>query len=161
MKIGYVLSGGASRCISHLGIIKALEEMFEQAEHMKDQYELYQTSPMGMRFVKQSKAYMSPEYQKEAAYIDTPFLTETKATETLLEDYQQIMLKHGGVPHWGKINSVLDGRHELIPQLYPVYKIWKKVLQRFNPNGTFDNMYVQRLGLRSAEVPELNKAALV
>ncbi|MBC7451790.1 MAG: FAD-binding protein, partial [Cytophagales bacterium] len=86
--------------------VNAIDAICAKAEEMKDKYDLYQTSPLGMRFVKQSKAYLSPEYQKEAAYIDTPFLTETKATDTMLEDYQQIMLKHGGVPHWGKINSI-------------------------------------------------------
>src|SRR4029077_17683030 len=59
----------------------------------------YESSPLGMRFTKRSTAFLAPETERDVCYIDTPFLLSTEGTEVMLEHYQQIMLKNGGVPH--------------------------------------------------------------
>jgi len=131
-----------------IAYINALEEMFEKAENNKSR-NWYQTSPMGIRFVDKSEAYLSPEHGKKVAYIDTPFLVGTPHADDILTSYQEIMFKHGGIPHWGKINTILDDRTDQIKQLYPMLNEWEKTFKRFNPAGTFNNQFSDRLGLGS------------
>ncbi len=129
-----------------IAYIDALEEMFDQAENNKVK-NWYQTSPMGLRFVEKSEAYLSPEYGKKVAYIDTPFLLGTPHADDILRSYQEIMFKHGGIPHWGKINTILNDRSDKIKGLYPMLSEWEKTFKKFNPNGTFNNQFSDRIGL--------------
>lgn len=126
--------------------IKALEEMFEKAKENR-QKDLYQTSPMGLRFVDESPAYLSPEYGKKVAYIDTPFVIGTPKLDEILWEYQQIMFKHNGIPHWGKINTILDDNLPAIKKYYPKLAEWQQVFNSLNANKTFSNQFSDRLKL--------------
>ncbi|MEL7002279.1 MAG: FAD-binding protein [Bacteroidota bacterium] len=126
--------------------IQALEEMFEKAEENKAKG-LYQSAPMGIRFVDKSPAYLSPEYNRQVAYIDTPFILHSPKLDEILHGYQHIMTNHNGIPHWGKINSILDGRSELIEKNYPCLEDWQEVFREFNLNKTFSNAFSDRLNL--------------
>lgn len=126
--------------------IEALEEMFAMAEENR-QKGLYQTSPMGLRFVDQSPAYLSPEYGRKVAYIDTPFVIGTPKLDEILWGYQQIMFKHNGIPHWGKINTILDDNLQAIKKYYPKLAQWQEVFKSLNANKTFSNQFSDRLRL--------------
>ncbi len=126
--------------------ITALEEMFDKAVENKEKG-LFQTAPMGLRFVDRSPAYLSPEYGRQVAYIDTPFITGTPKLDEILYGYQEIMLKHNGIPHWGKINTILDGKPEVIEKYYPELQVWQKYFREFNPKKTFSNKFSDRLNL--------------
>jgi hypothetical protein len=126
--------------------VDAIEQMFKAAEDMAS-LGIYQTAPMGLRWVARSNAYLAPQYKRDMCYIDTPFLVGTNGADELLNKYQQISLDHGGIPHWGKINSILDENVNLIPQLYSKLDVWKNVQQQFNPKGTFESAFANRLGL--------------
>ncbi len=127
--------------------IRTIDALIAMAKDRKDNYRLYHSSPLGVRFVKASKAYMAVEYGRDVAYIDTPFLLRTRGTETMLEKCQEIMLAHGGIPHWGKSNFILDGKPEFFSAVFPKLQVWRTVLKRFNPLGTFNNQFMERKGL--------------
>ncbi len=126
--------------------IKALEEMFDKAEDNMPKG-LYQSAPMGLRFVDESPMYLSPEYGKKVAYIDTPFVLDTPKLDEILYGYQEIMLQHNGIPHWGKINTILDGKPEVIKGYYHKLDVWQENFKKFNPNKTFSNKFSDRLNL--------------
>ena len=126
--------------------IKAVEEIFEKAKENRAK-KRYQTAPLGLRFVDQSPAYLSPEYGKKVAYIDTPFILGSPLLDDILFEYQEIMLANNGIPHWGKINTILDGKTELLEQFYPEIDKWKEVFHQFNPNDTFSNKFSDRMKL--------------
>jgi FAD/FMN-containing dehydrogenase len=127
--------------------IATIDEIITTAKTMKDEYRLYHSSPLGVRFVKASEAFLATEYHRDVAYIDTPFLLRTHGTETMLEKCQQIMFDKGGIPHWGKSNSILDGKPEFLDATYPELGKWKAALKKFNPCGTFNNHFMERIGL--------------
>ncbi|MEM1137237.1 MAG: FAD-binding protein [Bacteroidota bacterium] len=127
--------------------LDAVEELFEKAAEIADKYRLYQSAPIGFRFVQKSTAYMAPEYNRDVCYIDTPFLLKAKGSEVILQEYQKIMFRHGGIPHWGKINSILDTNTEKIPELYPKFTDWQQVIFTFNSSGIFNNYFTKRLKL--------------
>jgi L-gulono-1,4-lactone dehydrogenase len=127
--------------------IATIDEIIATAKTMKDDSRLYHSSPLGVRFVKASEAFLATEYHRNVAYIDTPFLLRTHGTETMLEKCQQIMFEKGGIPHWGKSNSILDGKPEFLTATYPKLDTWKATLKKFNPSGTFNNHFMERIGL--------------
>ncbi len=128
-------------------IVTTVDELMELADHIRTHHRIYQSAPIAVRFVKRSKALLTPEYNKDVAYIDTPFLLGINGNEFMLEKYQELMFKNGGIPHWGKTNSVLDKRPGDLNIFYPRIETWKKVIRKFNPNGTFNNSFSDRLGL--------------
>ncbi len=127
--------------------IDTIDKIIQSAAKMKENSRLYHSSPLGVRFVKGSKAFLAVEYNRDVAYIDTPFLLRTKGTETMLEKCQVIMFGNGGIPHWGKTNTILDGKPEFLETAFPKLGTWKMVLKKFNPTGTFNNHFMERTGL--------------
>ena len=133
--------------------MKAIEELFDLVEKMKTDGRLYQSAPLGLRFVKRSKAYMTMEYERDVIYMDTPFMTKTKGADLMLDHFQDLLLSYGGIPHWGKINNRLIGRPELVRQMYPKFKEWQKVYLEFNSSGIFSNQFSDRLLFDEVELP--------
>lgn len=127
--------------------INAIDKLMENAKNLLNNKKLCHSSPITVRFVKRSKAFLATEYERDVAYIDVPFLVKTKGTETMLELCQQIMFDYGGIPHWGKINSILDGKPEFLAATYPALGKWKSALMKFNPSGTFNNAFMERIGI--------------
>lgn len=128
-------------------IVKTLDELMQKAMEIKANHKVYQSSPIAVRFVKRSRAYLTPEYDKDVAYIDAPFLLGINGNEFMLEKYQELMLKNYGIPHWGKTNNILDSNPDQLQTLYPKLSEWKTVIRKFNPDGTFSNKFSERLKL--------------
>ncbi|HEX7902548.1 MAG TPA: D-arabinono-1,4-lactone oxidase [Chitinophagaceae bacterium] len=128
-------------------IVKTIEDLMKKAGEIKNNHKAYQSAPIGVRFVLRSKAYLAPEYEKEVAYIDVPFLLGINGNDFMLEQYQEILLKNYGIPHWGKTNTILDADPAYLQTLYPQLSTWKKVIKEFNPDGTFSNKFSERLKL--------------
>lgn len=127
--------------------ITAIEKIMGLAKKMQEDARLYHSSPVTVRFVKRSKAFLATEYGRDVAYIDVPFLLRTRGSETMLELCQQVLFDHGGIPHWGKSNSILDGKPEFMAATYPGLNKWKAALKKFNAKGTFNNHFMERTGL--------------
>lgn len=140
--------------------VEALEDLFNKAEENR-KHGLYQSAPMGVRFVDESPAYLSPEYGKKVAYIDTPFIMHSPHLDEILYGYQEIMINHNGMPHWGKINSILDDKPHLIAKNYTKLKEWQEVFQEFNPNKTFSNVFSDRLNLGSIDTNKTDNATVM
>lgn len=119
-------------------------ELFKAAKQFAEQGKIYQTSPIGFRFVKDSEALLAPEYKRSICYIDTPFLKGTTGADELLEAYQDIMFRGGGFPHWGKKNTRLSAYPEKIKQTFPKLDTWKAVQKKYDPLQIFANNYTAR-----------------
>lgn len=130
-----------------LRLVKALEELFEQVQQMAHEQGEYQSLPFQLHFVRQSPAYLAPEYQREVCYLETPLLHKSKKGQHLLKHYQQTMFKAGGIPAWGKVNDILLSDPARLKQLYPRLATWEKVFHYFNPDGCFTNTFIKDLQL--------------
>ena len=129
------------------GAINAVEAIMEQAERFREDSHLFQSSPVGMRFVQASNAYLTPENCRDVCYVDTPVLLHTQGGDGILDRYQDILMKFDGVPHWGKVNNRFVGRTDLLLKYYPKLKQWEEIFHQLNPLGTFSNNFSDRLGL--------------
>lgn len=63
----------------------------------------YVSSPVGLRWVKASDAYLAPQYGRDSVMIEVPVLNGTPNQKETLERYVEFMVtKLGGRPHWGQ-----------------------------------------------------------
>jgi L-gulono-1,4-lactone dehydrogenase len=128
-------------------IVQIIETIMEQAIKNAEIGNIYQSSHIPVRFVPPSKAYLSPAYNKETVYIDIPLLQKTIGDYEILDRYQDLIVKEGGIPHWGKINNKLYGRYELIRNFYPKLDTWKEIRQKLDPKRTFVSDFMEKANL--------------
>ncbi|MEL7122879.1 MAG: hypothetical protein AAFO07_25755, partial [Bacteroidota bacterium] len=78
---------------------------------------------------------------------DVPLLKKTPNRARILNEYKDLVFRMGGFPHWGKINNQLVNFKETIPGKFPNLHLWEKTMRKFNPIGTFDNVFSEKLDL--------------
>ena len=129
-------------------LIDVMEKIFAQTKYLVAYAKLYHPSYIPLRFTQQSKAYLSTASIGETMYIDVPTLYGVLGFEDLLESYQEQLIPLGGFPHWGKMNKVLYQRHDVIQQAIPKYQKWINVRRQMDPDGTFINDFIIKMGLK-------------
>ncbi|HKQ69202.1 MAG TPA: D-arabinono-1,4-lactone oxidase [Polyangiaceae bacterium] len=115
-------------------------------ERAKD-HNLYMTSPLGLRFVRGTDAFLSPQYGRDTCMMETPTLSSTpRGGETLAAIHSMLARQFRARPHWGQINlheaAVLQG-------LFPRLRDFVDAFAAFNPHGFFDNAFTDQMGLRN------------
>jgi hypothetical protein len=124
-----------------------LEFVFARTIEHEQYAEIYHPSFLAVRFVKQSKAYLSSCYRGPTVYIDIPTLYSTIGYMSLLERYQEVMIDKGGIPHWGKVNNKLYHQMDFIFTQFPKATTWVKVRKNMDPKRTFLNDFILNMGL--------------
>lgn len=127
--------------------LDCLESLFITAQRFAEKGNIYQSSPIGLRFVKGGPVYLSPEYKHDVCYIDTPVMNGTVGADELLEAYQENMFACGGFPHWGKKNFKLSAHLEKIEKRFEKLGAWKAVRNKYDPGKLFTNEYMERFQL--------------
>ncbi|RLB49991.1 MAG: hypothetical protein DRJ42_19825 [Deltaproteobacteria bacterium] len=125
--------------------------------------EWWHTSPLGIRFVGQSRALIAPSYDGPRVSIEIPLLydiSEGPRARALHNQYRDRMMReleeeltcdrYGGRPHWGQRNWMTDARAEAM--YGERWERWKAQYRRFNPHDTFANAFTDRMGL-SGDTP--------
>jgi L-gulono-1,4-lactone dehydrogenase len=127
--------------------LNCIESIFETAKHYAEEGEIFQSSPVGLRFVKADTAYLSPAYNHSVCYVDTPVLKGTMGGDELLEAYQEDMFACGGFPHWGKKNFKLSAHLDKIEKKFPKLSVWQTIQRKYDPERLFTNTYTERFQL--------------
>jgi hypothetical protein len=111
------------------------------------------TSPIGMRWVKASEDFLSPQYQRDTIMLEVPLLKpvvghDTSKNVEALNRYANLMMNDFEArPHWGQQNPMSAAQFAAnyatgIPSFI-------KAVKRFNPSGVFDGPLTAQLGLRA------------
>ena len=97
--------------------------------------------PIEVRFAAADGVWMSTAYGRESAYIALHRYWREDPRE-YFEAAEQIMLAHGGRPHWGKMHtldaSTLRTRH-------PRFDDFVALRDRLDPDRMFQNRYLERV----------------
>ncbi len=129
-------------------LVGAIEASVQLAELLAKQHNFYQSSFLSVRFVKQSKALLSPNFGRDTFYLDVPLLRGTKGERDILAWYQLRMMELGGIPHWGKINERLYEDQDFLETVYGErLTTWRRVQEALDPNRTFINDFIEKTGL--------------
>jgi FAD/FMN-containing dehydrogenase len=126
--------------------IEAVETIFRVARERRELGQVYQSSPIALRFVKASPAYLSMMNGRDTMMIELIGLSGNDGGIELLKAYEEALYALGGRPHWGHINT-LSGSHGFVESMYPQYRKWMDVRSRLDPDGVFDGPFSKRIGL--------------
>ncbi len=99
--------------------------------------------PMDVRFVKQDNSWLSYAYGEDCVTVgcvtrDAASADHYKAFEVV----EEIFLKHGGRPHWGKRFEAKDAE---LSKIYPKWEAFKEMRVKMDPTGKFLNPYLAKL----------------
>jgi len=97
--------------------------------------------PIECRYVKGDKLWLSPSYERDAAYIAI-HMYKGMAYKHYFAKLEEVFKHYQGRPHWGK-------EHTLTPidlqNLFPKYNDFLQVRKQLDPNNLFLNSYLAEL----------------
>jgi hypothetical protein len=126
--------------------LKCVERIVEVADQRRRLGDAYHSSPISLRFVKASEAYMSMMNGVNTMMIELIMSTHTVGGMELLAAYENALYAFAGRPHWGQVNS-LTGSNGLISSMYPDYERWQEIHAQVNSSGVFDSPFSKRVGI--------------
>lgn len=134
--------------------IDAVDEIIKvlatSAEHGKQ----FIQSPLGVRFVAASDAYMSMMYKQDTCMIELPVLYKVKGGMEVLQRAQEELYKLGGRPHWGLQLDRMTAADDFMQKLYPKADTFISVVRKLNDSGVFDNAFSDRVGFSKIPLGE-------
>ena len=95
--------------------------------------------PFELRCIAADDAFLSPFYQRHSGSIAVHAYYQNDYS-FLFDLVEPILRRHGGRPHWGKLNSLRAGDFEA---LYPRFKEAMQVRHALDPAGKFLNNYLR------------------
>jgi FAD/FMN-containing dehydrogenase len=105
---------------------------------------IYHPSPLALRFVAGSQAYLSMTRREPHATIEMSMFRQQHGAIEALLSYERACMNAGGRPHWGELH-LLTGEPGWLTQNYPDFPLWHQVYRALNPRGTFDNHFTDRV----------------
>lgn len=131
----------------------AVEKIVEVAAQRRRLGNVFHSSPISLRFVKASDAYMSMMQGRDTVMIELIMATHTVGGMELLNAHENALYELGGRPHWGQVNS-LTGSHGLVAAMYPRYREWQEVHAELGAGGVFDSPFSKRVGISRTQFRE-------
>lgn len=126
--------------------IDAVETIFRVASERRELGQVYQSSPIALRFVRASPAYLSMMNGRDTMMIELIGLNGNDGGIELLKAYEEALYALGGRPHWGHVNT-LSGSGGFVASMYPRLADWLEVRASLDPDGVFDSPFTKRVGL--------------
>jgi L-gulonolactone oxidase len=124
-------------------------EVFLEIKRFIEDEQLDVLFPIEYRYVRGDDIPLSPFYQRDSAVLSC-HVFKGKPFERYFRGAEQIFLKYGGRPHWGKMHQ-LDGAQ--LRALYPEWDAFHQMRQRLDPQGLFISPYLERtFGVTPARV---------
>lgn len=125
----------------------AVARIIDIAERHRRLGAAYHTSPIALRFVKESDASLSMMQGRDTMMIELIQMTRTEGGFELLAAYEDALYAIGGRPHWGQINT-LTGSADQIRALYPAtIDEWLEVHAELDATGVFASPFSKRVGI--------------
>ena len=105
---------------------------------------------LSLRFVGQSRAYLSPQHHStRTCMVEFTAATGLNSTKPLMTRLEAEGKARGGIQHWGMFN---DLNASDVAKAYPRLDTWRKIRRELTNGGTlrtFDNDFTDRCGLSS------------
>ncbi len=130
--------------------LEAVDRFLELAERQRAIAGRCHSSPVSLRFVKASKAYLAPQSGRDTCMMEIIFGKGTVGANELIYLYEHELSRFGARPHWGQLNYVTGG-HPVLRKMYPQYDRWLETYKRLNANHVFDSAFAKRVGIADYE----------
>lgn len=99
--------------------------------------------PMDIRFVREDHSWLSYAYGQDTVTVGCVSRNaKTADTYEAFKTVEEIFIKHGGRPHWGKRFKAKDKQLE---KIYPKWNDFKTLRKELDPNNKFLNGYLKKV----------------
>jgi len=115
----------------------AIREMREAMEREK----FHVHFPVECRYVAADDIWLSPAYGRDSAYIAV-HMYRGMPYKRYFEVMEQIFLRYGGRPHWGKLHTL---KGEGLKERYPMWQNFADVRSAMDPQEMFLSPYMREL----------------
>ncbi|MDZ8172072.1 D-arabinono-1,4-lactone oxidase [Microbacterium xanthum] len=119
----------------------AVGDAFDQVRALIEERGWRVSFPIEVRFAAADDRWLSTAYGRDSAYIAVHRYWREDPSE-YFEAVEQIMLTHGGRPHWGKMHTL--GVSQLRDR-YPHFDDFVALRDRLDPERLFGNRYLSRV----------------
>jgi FAD/FMN-containing dehydrogenase len=125
--------------------LDAVDRIFALADEARVAGDIYQSSPVSLRFVAGSPHALAMQYGADpACMIEMPVLPGTHGAMSILTRYEDAMRAFAGRPHWGEMNAVSAAE---VRALYPKLDDFLAIRAKLDPSGMFSNAFTGRAAL--------------
>ncbi|WP_102192402.1 D-arabinono-1,4-lactone oxidase [Microbacterium aurantiacum] len=97
--------------------------------------------PIEVRFAGEDDRWLSTAHGRATGYIAVHRFWRADHT-AYFDAVEQIMLEHGGRPHWGKLHSLDAGQ---LRERYPRFDDFRALRDRLDPDRRFGNRHLERV----------------
>ena len=97
--------------------------------------------PIEVRFAAADDRWLSTAHGRDTGYIAVHRYWRADPSE-YFEAVEQIMLEHGGRPHWGKLHTLTADQ---LREIYPRFEDFTALRDEFDPDRRFTNRYLDRV----------------
>ncbi len=125
--------------------ITAIDRLMDTAERIGRDKNMYLTVPVAVRFVKGTRALLSPMYGRDTCMLEVIGLREVKDTVYILKQIEETLQANAVRPHWGQVNHITFD--QLTSMYHESYRRWKAVHDILNATGTFSGPFTRRIGI--------------
>ena len=97
--------------------------------------------PIEVRFAAADDRWLSTAHGRDTGYIAVHRYWRADPSE-YFEAVEQIMLEHGGRPHWGKLHTLTADQ---LREIYPRFEDFTALRDELDPDRRFTNRYLDRV----------------
>lgn len=147
---GHVIGGYAIELTAPIDrTIEVMGKIHQVCQANKDKGYAH-SGPIGVRFVKASKAYLSQFHGKDSVTYEVTMLRGTPNGFQALKNVQDAFLNDPEIRmHWGL--TLVDGQEKRsLPHWkarFPKFDTWHQAYRRFNAHGVFSSKFTEWMGI--------------
>jgi hypothetical protein len=127
--------------------VPIMDRIIELAEDNKED-RLFHSAPVAIRFVAPSKAYASPQFERETVMFEVLMTKGTRDSIQALERIERELIDEPNCRvHWGLHLDRMDSDNFDFQAAYSHWPEFVQTFEEFNTEGTFENDFTDRIGL--------------
>lgn len=149
---GIELSGDIANTKAYIESTMALLEGYLNADKPR-----IVTVPVAVRFSKHTDTLIAMQNLRnsnnqpvDSVHLEFINLKDITYSKQIMIDIQDHLMQEGLRPHWGLTlvdTPAVQGEQHLIDRYGQNWTKWKTIMNRYNPDGTFDGRFTDRLGI--------------
>jgi len=127
--------------------VSAIDAILEVIKECREEGDLYVTVPLGIRFVSESRHYLSMMNGRPTCTVEIPCVTGTHGGMEILRRIEERVCNdtYEGRPHWGQVHTA---NRQTVERLFPrTFAAWLANYRVMNSTGMFSNAFTNRLAL--------------
>ena len=121
--------------------VEAAVPALREVERMIARQNLRISVPIEVRFAPADELWLSTAHGRDTAYLAFHMFQGMDQT-VYFDRAEEIMLAHGGRPHWGKLHGC---GHDYLAESYPRFADFLAVREKTDPDRVFANNYTRRI----------------